>query len=213
VCDECLRSKKEFRLMTKTEAVKHYRLKPADLEELECEEKRNPKYRSAAPMRLYLRSDLRHLANEVHGSKDARLALQSKLEDRKAKMRRNKEASKQQRREELIQELAKHGLELRQDSSLCAAYIEKGKTVQGQKLVLLDGRTMTLDQVAWVMKQHAVLYGELNFEHRFNQWLHNDGFQRCRDAQMSVREAREEMKEDLWTAYTKGKANEFVFGI
>lgn len=85
--------------MTKTNAIKHYRLKETHLDELEFVETRNPRYRSAAPMKLYWRPEVRVLAEKVHGSKKTRLALVAKSQERMIRMRQKKlDSNKEERR-------------------------------------------------------------------------------------------------------------------
>lgn len=99
VCKECRRTRKQFQVMTKTNAIKHYRLKETHLDELEFVETRNPRYRSAAPMKLYWRPEVRVLAEKVHGSKKTRLALVAKSQERMIRMRQKKlDSNKEERR-------------------------------------------------------------------------------------------------------------------
>ena len=49
-----------------TQAKKNYNLNENDLKDLECIYKRNPYYRSAPPMRLYLIKDLEKNIGGIH---------------------------------------------------------------------------------------------------------------------------------------------------
>ncbi|KAG0292731.1 hypothetical protein BGZ96_003755 [Linnemannia gamsii] len=53
--------------ITKTQACDSFHLREEDLESLDCREKRNPHYRNAAPMRLYLENQVQERALKVHG--------------------------------------------------------------------------------------------------------------------------------------------------
>ncbi|KAF9126643.1 hypothetical protein BG015_004658 [Linnemannia schmuckeri] len=53
--------------VTKTEACTVFYLRDEDLRSLDCLQKRNPHYRNAAPMRLYLEQDVQERSLEVHG--------------------------------------------------------------------------------------------------------------------------------------------------
>ncbi|KAK3832901.1 MAG: hypothetical protein JOS17DRAFT_773822 [Linnemannia elongata] len=53
--------------MTKTDACSMFYLKDEDLLSLRCVTKRNPHYRNAAPMKLYLEKDVQRRSLEIHG--------------------------------------------------------------------------------------------------------------------------------------------------
>ncbi|KAG0287212.1 hypothetical protein BGZ97_007162 [Linnemannia gamsii] len=53
--------------ITKTQACDSYHLRDEDLWSLDCLEKRNPHYRNAAPMRLYLEEEVQERSLEIHG--------------------------------------------------------------------------------------------------------------------------------------------------
>eukprot|EP00798_Chlamydomonas_sp_ICE-L_P006769 gene6769-biopygen1975 len=61
--------------MCVSKAKLEYRLTERDLTTLSCELKRNPMYRSAAPMRLYLIRDVARVALEKHASSHTRIRV------------------------------------------------------------------------------------------------------------------------------------------
>eukprot|EP00798_Chlamydomonas_sp_ICE-L_P006067 gene6067-biopygen1190 len=61
--------------MCVSKAKLEYRLTERDLKTLSCELKRNPMYRSAAPMRLYLIRDVARVALEKHASSHTRIRV------------------------------------------------------------------------------------------------------------------------------------------
>ena len=69
VCLDCQRVHPNiYRYITKTRAKEVYRLRPDDLEELEHVTAVNPHYERAAPMQLYLLSQVKRLACKKYGS-------------------------------------------------------------------------------------------------------------------------------------------------
>jgi hypothetical protein len=55
---KCTMSHEKYKCITKTKAKTSFYLNDADLEELKYIERDNPNYKKAAPMRLYLYSDV-----------------------------------------------------------------------------------------------------------------------------------------------------------
>ena len=72
VCHKCARSA-DLSTITTSAAKAEYRLNDADLATLRCKKKANPRYRGAAPMRLYLRRDLKKKADEKYVAKNSSL--------------------------------------------------------------------------------------------------------------------------------------------
>jgi hypothetical protein len=62
VCYNCATTLSRFSLITYTRAKKEYKLKDTDLYALQYMERRNPYYSCAAPMKLYLKSDVYKVA-------------------------------------------------------------------------------------------------------------------------------------------------------
>lgn len=201
LCAEC-RDLKTFQLVTKTVALKKYRLKEESLGGIFFVGYGNPHGKRAAPMRLFLRSDVRKRALAVHGSKEARLELLRKSKERGEKIKRGRLAKKNNRTAELLTALHARGLTLRSDSSLCAGYIDG--TVKDRNV----------DEISEVMEKHRVLYEQLNCHRRFGDWLHQcDGFDQCREFGISVPQAREDFKDDLYDAHVAGKLSSFRFTL
>jgi hypothetical protein len=119
LCGDCQRHKDQYRCVTRTTAMRDYCLKSKEVDKLEYVSAPNPYYRSAAPMKLYLLSDVVH----VQGSRDVDAIQQKKIES--TEKRRNTIAGKQEvRRNELVNALEMLGLVLRSDSELCDKYIK-----------------------------------------------------------------------------------------
>ncbi len=69
MCSKCQRQHQDkYRYITKTRALGEYRLKLNDLEHLGVHEVDNPYYKKAAPMQLYLLSQVEELSNKKWGS-------------------------------------------------------------------------------------------------------------------------------------------------
>lgn len=69
LCAKCQRSDpNKYQYITKTRAIEHYRLKAKDLAALGVHEVDNPHYKKAAPMQLYLLTQVKQLAQEKWGS-------------------------------------------------------------------------------------------------------------------------------------------------
>lgn len=95
-----------------------YALKRKEVDQLPYVEAANPYYRSAAPMKLYLLSDV----VKVAGNRDV-TAIRLKRQEATEKRRQTLAGQKLQRRIELVTALANVGLVLRGDSELCSTYI------------------------------------------------------------------------------------------
>lgn len=109
-------------------AKSRFALTDKDIEDVDYDLVRNPHYRSAAPMKLYLVADVREVALDkypggFHQVEQVLLKKQERSENRK----KEKEASKAVRKNELTNALSRMGCQLRSDSRLCNAYIENGK--------------------------------------------------------------------------------------
>jgi hypothetical protein len=71
LCAGCQREDQDkYRYITKTRAMEHYRLRPSDLATLGVHEVDNPHYKIAAPMQLYLLTQIEALAQRKWGSKE-----------------------------------------------------------------------------------------------------------------------------------------------
>lgn len=114
------------RRITQSTAKKDYRLKDDDLEQLECMLHRNPYGRRSPPMKLYYVSDVRIAAMMRFGSRMAFETTLARAQNRQHKARMTKAERSAERERILVAELRKHGCELREDSRLCSAYIQRG---------------------------------------------------------------------------------------
>jgi hypothetical protein len=65
VCDQCNRTKEQFKLITKTTAKNDYGLNDDELQALNHIDAVNPHYKSGPPMRLYLRAQVDHLSSAL----------------------------------------------------------------------------------------------------------------------------------------------------
>lgn len=68
LCSECQQGNPEkYACITKTRAIKEYRLTESDLAKLDVIETDNPHYKSAAPMRLYLHKHIKQVSLNKYG--------------------------------------------------------------------------------------------------------------------------------------------------
>ena len=147
VCNDCKRQPNSiFECLTKTIAKKEYMLTDGDLDHLEYIETRNPYYRNASPMNLFLKSDVVAYANKKYDGKF------QEVKDKKATKSKATKEKKATRREvrtaELKAALEMEGLELRSDSKLCQNYVDN-------KL-----------HESWTIKAVVAMCAEM-------RWLHN----------------------------------------
>jgi hypothetical protein len=129
--------------ITKSAAKHDYFLTDADLANIPSTEKRNPRFRSAAPMILYKEDDIKSAFCHKHGitadagpiadavsgvnvgSVEAKIkSLKAQKEEKSAKMKAGKAKKRQGREDELVAALTDAGLNLRSDSKLCHGYID-----------------------------------------------------------------------------------------
>ncbi|KAJ3106901.1 hypothetical protein HDU97_005388 [Phlyctochytrium planicorne] len=116
----------ESKRMTKGRAKDEYRLKDFHMGLMHYDPVKNPHHREAAPMCLYQIRDLRRMYDFVHGGPATLRIAEQKKSERLEKAVPRKSA-KQKREEALEAALAARGLQLRDDSRLCEAYIKKGE--------------------------------------------------------------------------------------
>jgi len=199
LCDDC-RSLKKYQVITKSEAVSHYRLREEHLDELFCVYTNN-RYRRDAPIRLYLRTQVREMSLRVHGSKEARLNSIQKSKERSAKAQKTRQDNMNRRMNELTAALQAQGLTLRNDSRLCQGYINGSV------------KTHSVEMIVEVMLKHKMLYEQLHCHKRFKRWVKNRGIEECRLLEKTISEAREQFKDRLWDAYQSGKLESFKFSL
>lgn len=133
ICDKCAYDWSYTKKITKTDAKSRYSLNENDLNGLLCIEKRNPRYRSAATMKLFYEGDVIEAAIVKH-KLTTRTELIEFLKNRREKratrteeIRQRKQLSQEERRNALKDELEKIGLELRADSQIADFYITNSK--------------------------------------------------------------------------------------
>lgn len=134
ICSKaCVKQWPYLKKITKTEAKIQFLLNENELSAVNHMEKPNPHYRGAASMKLYYLSDLELAAIskfKVANRSELYVLLDQRREKRTTRteaMRRNKQLSKDGRKNELKTELEKHGLELRSDSQIAEYYINNSK--------------------------------------------------------------------------------------
>jgi hypothetical protein len=124
--------------ITKTNAKKKYFLTDSELDELDSIEKKNP-YRKSTIMTLYNKDDIIECLKTKFDTPFIEIVNEKLEELQKQKESRCKgrnftiQNKKDKRKYELSNELAKYGLELREDSKLCQGYIDgtiKDKSLQ-----------------------------------------------------------------------------------
>ncbi|KAI8908842.1 hypothetical protein DFJ77DRAFT_473495 [Powellomyces hirtus] len=110
-----------------TYAKRHWKLNAADLSEIKCVLKRNPRYRSAPPMRVYNRKAVICKSYVKHGGPDALGAATAKIlqttAKRKATIERQAEEQCNVRQQELEECLLSHGLEVPAYNYWCEMYV------------------------------------------------------------------------------------------
>ena len=111
---------------TKTQAKSTFSLTDNDLEDLPCTRKKNPRFPSSAPMKLYSSKVLLQKAREKYGTKRIMLEYEEKKRQISIKRLETIKKAQTQRQEELETKLRERGLHLRSDSRLCKLYIENG---------------------------------------------------------------------------------------
>lgn len=123
LCRECRKNIEKYTMITKTTGLKDYCLKESELLTLKFIERKNPYYSSAAPMKLFLKSQVADLALKKWGSLSKLKDELNRRENLGKKIREGKANAKRKRKEDLKTALEEVGLELRTDSTLCDAYI------------------------------------------------------------------------------------------
>lgn len=120
LCEDCTPSDR-WRLITVTEAKKEYKVNDKEIANLQFQSKRNPKYKSASPMRLYSLYQIKKISAEKFAQKG------TTLEEAKAKPKSPRADPKIKRQANLTAALEEKGLTLRGDSTLCYEYIKTGR--------------------------------------------------------------------------------------
>lgn len=122
LCSYCSKQNDVYRYITKSVAMSEYCLTKKEVTSLPHVLTTNPYYSSAAPMSLYLVSDIVQKA----GDRDIQ-AIKDKRKRIKEKRLENKLKRETLRRGVLEAALDKVGVQLRDDSELCKSYIEGSK--------------------------------------------------------------------------------------
>ena len=107
-------------------AKSDYHLNDDDLARLPVALVLNPYGRNQPPMRLYKVRDVRAVALAKHGGLEGFERMVQKSEMRKSLLRAGKQEKIDIRRRTLTEALSRYGCELRGDSRLCNAYIQRG---------------------------------------------------------------------------------------
>jgi hypothetical protein len=124
-CMQCENSDPAYQKITKTRALSEYLLTEAALCTVPYIVAKNPHYRSAAPMNLFLVADVERVAHAVHGSKEALEAVQEERRTKRTERAENKTSFFERRRTELESEFLLNGLDIRADSKVCKEYLAK----------------------------------------------------------------------------------------
>lgn len=126
LCDRCA-SKDSGQILTKTDAKRRYAMTDADLVSLPHIEVRNPHYRRASDMKLFVRKYVKSAALRKHGGKEGLVKRRERNRRAGEKRSHTIQRAKDARKIELTAALADRGLELRPDSRLCEEYVERGR--------------------------------------------------------------------------------------
>lgn len=110
-------------VMSKTYAMKQFKLSDEDIMKLPHEYRTNPHSRFYAPMCIFKVADLREAALKKYGGVEEFEEALEKSEHRGEKVRETRSAMHLSRKEELVNALEKAGLELPAHSKLCEDWI------------------------------------------------------------------------------------------
>jgi hypothetical protein len=139
--------------MTATRAKSLFQLNETDLALLPCKEVTNPHYKRAAPMRLYDIDDLVDACVQKYETWEAFAARRDKRKSVTQARRNAIAANRVQRRADLEQALGQHGLRLRADSRMCAAFVQTGRGIFGE----------SMQEVVEIMREMDFLYTHTNY--------------------------------------------------
>lgn len=120
--------------VTATKSKKMYMLTDNDLRSLSATICRNPYYRSASPMRLYEHAILLQTCMKKYVTWEYYMQCKAARDKRSQIQISAIQRNRNQRRETLTKALSEHGLELRDDSYICQAYITNGYGINGESL-------------------------------------------------------------------------------
>lgn len=158
-------------LITKTAAKEAYLLNDKDIAPLQCQLKRSPEYRKTM-MKLYNPAEVQEIAYKKWGSQDKIDAERERRLQRREALANRKAAPKLTRRQQLCDELAKYNLVIRNDSKMCAGYIENGE--------------FGLDLVVETCRKMNWLYNETDYADELHEWIQGEyeykGYCDTRDA-------------------------------
>jgi hypothetical protein len=136
--------------ITVTRAKSEYQLNDQDLAGLRSVEAQNPRYRYFAPMVLYSLDDIVRTAHDKWGGQEGLNEARAKSKKRSESIRLAKAKKAQSRSNELTKALEDNGLELRDDSVLCAKYIR-------------GDQEYTLDEVVSIMREMHYLHEHTDY--------------------------------------------------
>ena len=137
------------RRITLQKANTKFRLTKKNLEDISYENKTNPHYRSAAPMKLYNLKEIFLLTLKKYNEIEKLFEYENKLKERKNNKIKNEKIERNQREESLRNELEKYNIPLRKDSKLAQAYIDKK-------------RKLTLEQVVKRLREVNMFFTRFN---------------------------------------------------
>lgn len=200
LCEDCRKNDFRYRMITKTRAISEYKINEkilydSDIYMLEC---RNPHYRSASPMVLFLEKQVEELAIKTFGSREGLEEQRMKSQRRREKLLATKKRKaeekmtmKEKRKKVLVKALKEKGLELRSDSVLCSNYMEGCNEIP-------------LEEIVKTMKKMKILYEELDlgekWEEMYEEEIQGNGYDR-----EEIRECYEDLKDHLWAEYKRSK--------
>ncbi len=164
LCKKCennsLNNSDKYRQISKTDAKEQFYLNDDDLKKIQSKIIKNPIYGYTGFMTLYLYTDVIQLVNEKYDNfEEYKIEKEKILNKKRTKRLENKRLRSEIRKSELINELNKYRLQLRNDSKLCDNYINIKK------------KNINLQQVVHEMCIMKFLYDYTNYEERRNNYI------------------------------------------
>lgn len=125
VCMDCCKNNENFQVISKSTAKNEYLLKDKDLKDLQSGTCRNPVYRSAAPMIMYLKSEVASKCKNLYPEPELERERRKKKSDSTKRKREINKKEKMDRNRKVLEKLFnQNGLQVRDDSFLCSNYID-----------------------------------------------------------------------------------------
>jgi len=195
LCKNCetksLTNSNKYRKITKTDAKEDFYLNDNDLGKIQSNIIKNPFY--SGYMTLYLYTDIVQLANNKYDNFE-KYKIEKKIisDEKRIKRSENQRLRSKNRKSELINELNKYGLSLRNDSKLCYNYINIKK------------KKLSLQQVVHEMCIMKFLYDYTNYEERKNNYyIEYDYYNGWVDMSQIISDIKEEIRQEIngWPRY------------